>query len=230
MKKLWLACGMSLWAGATSAGEENLYDFQWLDPDKAVYVLQNKLHPKEHTFYMDAGYVTNMTSAFQDTKGIMVNGGYHFHEEWAVEALYLGYTNNKNENYQNVEDLNGSVPFVRKPTRTLGAGLLWSPFYGKINTFNKIVYFDWSFGAGIAQVKTQSNLKSLNNSTVSDHYSSESYTGGYLRSTVKFHVNQNWHVGVGWIGTYYKAPGPQNPKQDKLRSNNDMVFSIGWSY
>ncbi len=35
------------------AGEKDLYDFQWLDPDKSVYVLQNKIYPKNKTFYVD---------------------------------------------------------------------------------------------------------------------------------------------------------------------------------
>ena len=33
----------------THAGEKSLYDFLWLDPDKKVYVLQNKIYKKEHT-------------------------------------------------------------------------------------------------------------------------------------------------------------------------------------
>lgn len=37
------------------SGEENLYDFLWLDPDKSVYVLQNKTHEKKGSFYFDLG-------------------------------------------------------------------------------------------------------------------------------------------------------------------------------
>lgn len=233
--KLWyvmlmLIGGTMVWAPQTQAGEESVYDFLWLDPDKAVYVLQNKIHKKENTFYMDAGYVTSFSGAFNDTRGVAVKGGYYFHEEWAVEALYLGYQNNRNDNYNNVKLVNGAVPFVRRPTSTIGAGLVWSPFYGKINTFNKIVHFDWYFGFGAAMVNTQSNLKTVRNNTAADTYDSETRGGGYLKSGVKFHLNQNWHVGVEWMGTYYNAPGPRNPKQDKFRSQNDMIIQLGWSY
>src|SRR5665648_1174878 len=58
------------------AGEESLYDFLWLDPDKKVYVLQNKLYKKEHSLYFDVGYLTNYTSKFQDTAGYALKGGY----------------------------------------------------------------------------------------------------------------------------------------------------------
>ena len=227
---LLMLLGGAFIAPNVNAGEENLYDFQWLDPDKAVYVLQNKIHKKEHSIYMDVGYLTNLTSTFNDTRGIAVKAGYYFHEEWAVEMMYLGYNNTKNENYRNVTLLNGGVPFVRRPTSTLGVGIVWSPFYGKINTFNKIVHFDWSFGVGVAQVNTQSNISSARLGTAADVYENEKNTGGYAKSAVKFHLNQNWHVGVEWIGTYYQAPGPKNPKQDKIRSNNDLVIQLGWSY
>lgn len=230
LKLMLLMLSGVLVARTATAGEENLYDFLWLDPDKAVYVLQNKIHKKEHTIYMDVGYLTNLTTTFTDTRGVAVKAGYYFHEEWAVEMMYLGYSSNKNENYRNVTLLNGGVPFVRRPTSTLGAGIVWSPFYGKVNTFNKIVHFDWSFGAGVAQVNTSSNLKSARSGSAQDTFDSETHTGGYLKSAVKFHLNQNWHVGVEWVGTYYQAPGPKNPKVDKIRSNNDLIIQLGWSY
>ncbi len=230
MLKLMLIMLLSVFAVRTEAGEDHTYDFLWLDPDKAVYVLQNKVHKKEHTFYVDVGYLVDMTSAFQDTQGVALKAGYYFHEEWAIETLYLGYHNSDNDNYKNVQLINEGVPFVRRPERTMGVGMVWSPFYGKINTFNKIVYFDWSFGAGYAAVTTKSNLKSVRNANAADTYQTEHHHGVYLKSAYKFHLNQNWHVGVEWMGTYYRAPGPKNPNQDKTRSQNDLILQLGWSY
>jgi len=69
------------------AGEKSLYDFLWLDPDKKVYVLQNKLYKKEHSFFFDAGYLLNFTSKFQETSGFKINGGFYFHEEWGIELF-----------------------------------------------------------------------------------------------------------------------------------------------
>src|SRR6476660_9546234 len=78
------------------AGEKSLYDFLWLDPDKKVYVLQNKLYKKEHTAYIDLGYISNFTSKFQDTYGFTGRVGYYVHEEWAFEGFYNGYQNRNN--------------------------------------------------------------------------------------------------------------------------------------
>lgn len=230
MLKLLLLTGMIAWAQGVRAGEESVYDFLWLDPDKAVYVLQNKIHKKENSLYVDVGYLMNLTSAFQDTQGYAVKAGWYFHEEWAIEAMYLGYDNRDNDNFKNVQLINASVPFVRRHVSTAGLGVVWSPFYGKINTFNSIVYFDWSFGLGLAQVTTESNLKSVRSATAANTYDTENNPGLITKSAVKFHINQNWHVGVEWIGTRYMAPGPKNPKQDKMRTNNDLIFQIGWSY
>ena len=39
--------------------------------------------------------------------------------------------------------------------------LLWAPFYGKINTFNKILYFDLFFGIGLATIGGKDNAETV---------------------------------------------------------------------
>lgn len=214
----------------THAGEKSLYDFLWLDPDKKVYVLQNKEYKKEFSFYTDIGYISNFTSKFQDTQGFQIKTGYYFHEEWAVELFYNKYSNSNNDDYRNVQLINESEPFVRRLNSTYGALAVWSPFYGKINTFNQIYYFDWSFAAGVAKVNTESNLKTVTNANAKNSYQKESYNGAVLKTNLKFHLKENLHLGIDYMNTYYKAPGPKNPNQDKLRTNTDVIFSIGFSY
>jgi outer membrane beta-barrel protein len=214
----------------THAGEESLYDFLWLDPDKKVYVLQNKLYKKENTFYADLGYIANFTSKFQDTNGLALKGGYYFHEEWGVELFYHQYANKNNDDFRNVQLINGAEPFVRRPKSTYGAAIVWSPFYGKINTFNQIFYFDWSFAAGYAQVNVDSNLKTSRQTAAPNRYDTETYNGAILKTKLKFHATETIHLGLEYMNTYYMAPGPKNPKSDNLRTNTDMIISIGFSY
>lgn len=231
LKIFMLAMGLALLLPKnTSAGEKSLYDFLWLDPDKKVYVLQNKLYKKEHTFYADVGYLSNFTSKFQDTRGFQLKGGYYFHEEWGIELFYNQYSNSNNDEYRNIRLINGTEPFIRRLNSTYGALAIWSPFYGKINTFNQIYYFDWSFGAGLARVNTESNLKNVTNPTVDSKYDKETYTGGVLKTNVKVHLKENVHLGLEYMSTSYMAPGPKNPKEDKLRTNTDIIMSIGFSF
>lgn len=214
----------------TKAGEESLYDFLWLDPDKKVYVLQNKLYKKEKSFYFDLGYIANQTSKFQDTNGFALKGGYYFHEEFGIELFYQQYANNNNDDFRNVAAINGVVPFIRRMNDSYGAVAIWSPFYGKINTFNQIFYFDWSFGAGIAQVNTDSNIRSVRILNAPNKYEKKSYNGGVLKTKLKFHLKENVHLGLEYMNTYYMAPGPKAPKSDKLRTNTDVILSIGFSF
>ena len=214
----------------TKAGEESLYDFLWLDPDKKVYVLQNKLYKKEKSVYFDVGYISNQTSKFQDTNGFALKGGYYFHEEFGVELFYQQYANKNNDEFRNVQSINGVVPFIRRMNDTYGAVAIWSPFYGKINTFNQIFYFDWSFGAGISQVNTDSNINSVSILNAPNKYEKKSYTGGVLKTKVKFHLKENIHLGLEYMNSYYMAPGPKDPKNDKLRTNTDLILSIGFSF
>ncbi len=214
----------------THAGEESLYDFLWLDPDKKVYVLQNKLYKKEHSFYFDLGYISNFTSKFQDTQGFGARAGFYVHEEWGIELFYNQYSNSNNDDFRNVRLINEAEPFIRRLNSSYGANVIWSPFYGKINTFNKIFYFDWSFGAGISKVNAESNLKTVRIGNVANKYEKETYNGGVLKTKVKLHLKENVHLGLEYMNTYYMAPGPKAPKSDRFRTNTDIIFSVGFSF
>jgi outer membrane beta-barrel protein len=211
------------------AGEKSLYDFLWLDPDKKVYVLQNKLYKKELTAYIDLGYISNFTSKFQDTYGFTGRVGYYVHEEWAFEGFYNGYQNRNNDDFRNVRLINRQEPFIRRLNNSYGLNLIWSPFYGKINTFNQIFYFDWSFGAGLAKVNGESNRKSVKQGDVITYYTKESYNGAVLKTNMKFHVSEHWHLGVEYMNTYFMAPGPRS-SQPKLRTNTDVILTVGYSF
>lgn len=213
----------------THAGEKSLYDFLWLDPDKKVYVLQNKLYKKEHTFYLDAGYVSNFTSKFQDTSGFTGRAGYYLREEWAIEGFYNGYSNKNNDDYRNIRLVNEQEPFIRKLQSSYGANIVWSPFYGKVNTFNQIFYFDWSFAAGYANVNARSNRQSIADGHKKTTFKSEQYHGTVLKTNIKFHLTEHWHVSAEYMNTYYFARGPRSATP-KLRTNTDVIFMLGYSF
>jgi outer membrane beta-barrel protein len=231
MLRIWIvAIGIIICRGTAFAGEESLYDFLWLDPDKKVYVLQNKLHKKEHSLYFDVGYISNFTSKFQDTNGFSLNGGFYIHEEWGLEIFYNQYSNSNNDDFNNIRLINQAEPFIRRMKSSYGALAVWSPFYGKINTFNQIFYFDWSFAAGYAQVVADSNIKTVTVNNAPNAYNTEIYNGAVLKTKLKFHLKENIHLGLEYMNTYYMAPGPQNPNKDKMRTNTDLILSIGFSY
>lgn len=217
----------------TLASEKDLYDFHWLDPDKKVFVLQNKLHQKYHSFYFNGGPGMGLSSNFQDTSLWHIDTGFYFSEEWAFEVNYNKYSNKDNDAYSNLKKLNGSVPFIRNPLESYSAMIKWEPFYGKINTFNKIIYFDWSFALGLGQLEMESNANTVSNSTTANTFNQEKYNTIAAKTNFQFHINKNMHVNLGIQMDNYKAPGPKinnQPGQDKFRTNTDTTLSLGFSY
>ncbi|MDC1174808.1 outer membrane beta-barrel domain-containing protein, partial [Bacteriovoracaceae bacterium] len=177
------------------AAEEDLYDFLWLDPDKKVYVLQNKVYKKKRKTYADIGYIMGINNAYQDTTGGKFNVGHYLTEEWAIEGTFSSYSNQDNDNYNNLNRINGSVPFVRRSKSLMGINAVWSPFYGKINTFNKIIYFDWSFGLGLGQLEYESNKDTVSNAAAAaDNYTTEKTTAIITKTNVKVHATKNVHI------------------------------------
>lgn len=223
----------TLSAQALRADEKDLYDFLWLDPDKKVYVLQNKVHKKEHTVYANVGVGTGLSSDFQDTSMFHANAGFFFTEEWGIEALYTSYSNKDTESMENLKRLNGSIPFIRKTNSNYGLIAKWSPFYGKVNTFNKIFYFDWNLGLGVGKLETESNAKTVAIPSQANVYASESYTSVIAKTGISVHATKNIHLGVDLIMNNYKAPGPTVngvTSSEKLRQNYDAVITLGVSF
>ncbi len=211
------------------SSERDLYDFRWLDQDKKVYVLQNKEYVKKHTFYGDFSLLKGLSSDYQDTSGFQVRSGYYFSEEWAFELTLTDYSNKNNTTMDNLQRINGVVPFVRKIEQTYGGGVIWAPFYGKVNTFNKIFYFDWYFGLEVLQMKASSNANSATNPN-SNAFDDETFTGAMAKTGLKFHINRNWHIGLELQNTYYKAKGPIPGAPKRYETNRDVLLGIGFSF
>lgn len=228
---------VALSMGASSlqamADEKDLYKFLWLDPDKKVYVLQNKLYKKANTIYTQLGFVSSLSGEYQDTTGINFKSGYYLNEEWAIEGFYNSYSNKNNEAYENLQRINQSVPFIRRLTSSYGLMGVWSPFYGKINTFNKIIYFDWSFGLGLAKINTESNKDTVSDPNLSSTFTKESYTGAVAKTGLRVHASKRWFIGIDLQRTMYKAPGPVINNQatsSKMRGTTDAILSVGFSF
>lgn len=223
----------SCFACFSHASEEDLYDFLWLDQDKKVYVLQQKVYQKKDSFYANLGFGFNQTNDFFDSTLFNLTSGYYFNEEWAIELNYNTYSNSTNDTYKSLVQVNGAIPFSRQIVDSYGVMAIWSPFYGKVNTFNKIFYFDWNVGAGLSKITTESNKDTAAVSNAVNVYLKEDYVGFNFKTGLKFHATKKIHVGVDLQILYYQAPGVVQTgvaTVDKWRSNTDVVFSIGFSF
>ncbi len=236
MKKIVLLI-VSLISMAAMADEKSLYHFSWLDKDKEIYVLQNRKFRKDGRVYLGATGVKTVSGAFIDSYGGTARGGYFFREDWGIEFVYGKNTGNENDTAKGVRE-QSTVPFYRKVDSYMTAMVMWSPFYSKINTFNRIFYFDWMLGAGPASITTLDNRKKFE-SGEPNTLTSENNMGLAWDTGLRFYVNENWSIRMDMTGLHYNAkktkrqgnnPNTAATKASILFSSYDFGIGLNYSF
>ena len=98
------------------------------------------------------------------------------------------------------------------------------------NTFNKIFYFDWSFGAGLAFLSAESNLRTVSIVNAPNSYDSESFTALVYKTSFKFHTSRQWSAVIDLRNMNYQAAGPRDPNNKEIRSNWDFMVGAGFKF
>ncbi len=214
MKKLMLLICAFLISITVWANEKSLYEFGWLDNDKEIYVLQNRRYRKVGKTYIGALGVKTTSGAFIDAYGATVRAGYFFREDWGIEGVFGKSSGSKNDAAKGVEDVQ-SQAFYRKVDTYMGAMAMWSPFYSKINTFNKVFYYDWMFGLGLASVKLMDNRNQFN--STSNSLTSSNALGMMWNTGLRVYINDNWSLRIDFTGIHAK------PKNEKIEDSGNTV-------
>jgi len=185
------------------ADEKSIYEFEWMDQDKQIYVLQNRLFEKNKNFMLSLLGSRTMSNKFVDTYYGVLKAGYYFNEDWGIELVGGFGDGSENVTANNVRVQN-AVPFYRQIDHYFGALINWSTLYGKFNAFDKIFYLDWYFGAGLAGVSTTDNraefLVSTNRSMTKD-----SHMGGIWHTGLLFYLSNNWMIRFEFQGIHFQA-------------------------
>ncbi len=235
MKNIFLVLVCALMSSAVMASERSLYDFQWLDKDKEVYVLQNRRFRKVDKVYVGVNGVKTMSGAFINSYGVSARAGYFMKEDWGIEFAFGKNSGSENDTAKGVKE-QGTVPFYRKVETYMAAMVMWSPFYSKINTFNKVFYFDWMLGAGVASIKTADNRNKF--VTVSDDsLTSENNMGAIWNTGFRFYINDHWSLRIDLTGLHYNADKTtkqqgslSSSKSSNLFSNYDLGFGLNYTF
>lgn len=214
---------------SVKAAESDVYGFSWLDPDKEVYVLQNRKFRKAGRMYVNAGAGITTSGTYVDSMNIQGRLGFFMNEEFGLEVLYSKNDGKNNDAYKAATTANSSItPFVRTINDYIGAMVLWSPFYSKINTFNSIIYADYILGLGIAKLNQTNNKRAMdgsNDNTLTD----ESNTGIMWQFGMKFYINENWSIKPDFTAIHYQAENASG-KGKTLNSNYDLTLSLGYTF
>lgn len=184
---------------ARAGGE---YDFSWLDPDKKIYVLQNRRYSKLDRVLLSLMGGMARNNAYRKSYTADFRAAYYFREEWGFEFLYQNYFNQKSSTFKALEQSSQTFrPDVTEIQNQIAALVHYVPWYAKINMFDEIIYFDWYFAAGLGRI----GAKALPGSS-GIAGSNTSYTGLYLGTGHQFHFDDHWGARLDVMNTWFRAP------------------------
>jgi outer membrane beta-barrel protein len=222
IKKVFFLLCVFLISGVVVANEKSVYEFSWLDKDKEIYVLQNRKFRKVGNVYVGASGVKTISGAFVDSYGGTVRGGYFFNEDWGIEGVFGKNSGSTNDTAKGVEDQQAKA-FYRKVDSYLGAMMMWSPFYSKINTFNKVFYYDWMFGLGAASINILDNRGEFD-SVPSSSLTSTNSLGILWNTGLRVYINESWSLRIDFTGLHAK-PKTEDIKKSGNSITTNSIFS-----
>lgn len=219
---------------ATQSTEESAaddeYNFSWLDPDKKVYVLQNRKYRKamRPAVYLQGGL--NLDNPYRSELLYGARASFWFSEQFGIDAFYYKINSSKNDTFKALEDAasnSGALPFVRRHHSYLGALGTFTPWYAKLNFFNKILYFDWFFNLGLGQASTSVD-RNRSKVTASNFVNENNFTIFYGTGQ-NFYVTRNFMIRLDLLGSTYTAT-TVNASTTKRYFNWDFVAGIGYLF
>jgi outer membrane beta-barrel protein len=241
-KRVWGALaflGLSLGFEVSSAfaGDDSDFNFSWLDPDKKVYVLQNRRYRKAGAPQVYALGGLSLSDSYRSVLQVQPRVSYWFNEEFGFEAFYSARFHSPNNAYLALEqaiNLGGSTksPNIREINSQVGVLLNWAPWYAKINVFNSVLYFDWYFSAGAGVLTSEIGPKSKDDPASAALWSTENLFAVFLGTGHLFHFDEHWMARLDVLGSFYSAgiySGIVGAPADKAIFSN-FAFNLGIGY
>lgn len=203
------------------------YSFAWLDPDKKIYVLQNRKFTKAGRPAVSVGGGLGLSNPFRNTISINGQVEYFLSEEFGIDLFYYYSFQTNSAIYNQLRtQVPTSLPTAREFRGQYGALLKWIPWYAKINVFNEIITFDWHFAGGIGQIA--SDVDTNTNAASSPNYVSQTLIGFYLGTGHTYHLGDNWDVKLDFLGAFYSAPEFGTTGNSYMFSNFNLTAGLGY--
>lgn len=209
------------------------YNFSWLDPEKKIYVLQNRKFRKAdaaHIYLLGGmGLGENYRTALQYQPRV----AYWFNEDFGLEAFFTGRSNTVNNTYRALSQAigAGTAPYIREVNSQFGVLFNWAPWYAKINVFNTILYFDWYFSVGAGSMSTEIGPKTKSDPTAASFWSSQNLFAVYLGTGHLFHLSEHFMARLDFLGHFYSAKIYEGilgaPADKSIFSNFSLNLGIG---
>jgi outer membrane beta-barrel protein len=201
--KLLLVYLVTFFSMISYADEKSIYEFEWMDQDKQIYVLQNRLFEKNQSLMLSLLGSRTMSNKFVDTYYGVLKVGYYFNEDWGLEVVGGFGDGSENTTANNVR-IQAAVPFYRQIDHYFGALINWAPLYGKFNAFDKIFYLDWYFGLGLTSVSTSDNRNEFEVAT-DRSMTKDSHMGAIWQTGFLFNLSESWMIRFEFQGIHFQA-------------------------
>ena len=217
------------------AGVGDYYDFSWLDQDKKIFVLQNRRYFKTNKLNISAGAGVTTSGAFVDSFNVAGRLSFFFTESMGVEFLYSKNSGKENDTAEAVRNPGGagSTPFRRIVDQYYGGYFSWSPFYAKVNTFNKIIYLDWLINVGVVQMAETNNREEVIAGGVGNFSDTEeTYIAPSWNMALKFYLNENIDLRLDLVAIHFQAKSALNLSSgsEQWFSHYDTSVSLGFRF
>jgi outer membrane beta-barrel protein len=207
---------------------EEDYDFSWLDPDKKIYVVQNRKYLKGRHLEVSLGAGFNLSGPYTDSTVIQGRAGYFFNEDFGLSFVGASQSNTPNDTFLELKRTSSVFPNIRDVESFYGASFVWVPFYGKYNLFNTIFYVDWAWELGVASISSRVNLNFQ--SAGRDAFQSTSHTGFFWGTGMKFFITRMLAARLDMLALYYSAPVVrQGVVTSETTTNDNYYLTMGLS-
>jgi len=202
---MWLVLMAASWAEGAQAVANEEYSFNWLDPDKKIYVLQNRKYLKAKRLLLSAMAGVGSSNPYRTTYTVQPRVAFYLSEMFGIEMFYAGMLNRENATFRALTvAAPNTLPVVREIRAEYGGLIHYVPWYAKINVFNKILYFDWYFSGGGGIV--QSSLDTRKSASLAATYTDKNLSGVFFGTGHQYHLSHNLTVRLDMTGTAYRAP------------------------
>jgi outer membrane beta-barrel protein len=237
-KKIWYGLGLVLLSvfvdvSSSFAAEDSDYNFSWLDPDKKIYVLQNRRFRKSgmpHLFMMGG---LSLGDTYRTVSQVQPRFSWWLDEDKGIELLYSARFHSQNNPYKAlIQAQPNKDPYIREVHSQLGLLFNWAPWYAKINVFNSILYFDWYFSMGAGMLGTEIGPKTKDDVASAAQWQSKDLFAVFLGTGHLFHINEKWTARLDFLGHFYAAKIYEGiagaPEDQAIFSNFALNLGIGY--
>lgn len=203
------------------------YNFNWLDPEKKIYVLQNRRYLKAAHWMPSLMGGVGLSNSYRSVLSVDPRLAYYFSEAFGLEGFYTFSFNSVNNTYKALQQTSPTtLPITREFKNEMGLMAQWVPWYAKINVFNKIIYFDWYFAGGAGELDTR--LVSQANTTAPQTYVDQKLFALYAGTGHLYHLSSDLTVRIDFTGSFYKSPLQGNVGESTWFSSYN--FEVGFGY